>query len=129
RLLDQDAASGRADLSLVDEDTEQRTVGGGLEVGIGEKTVGRLAAEFKRDPFHSVCRLLHDDLAHTRAAGKCDLVHIWMLYERRASGFSAAGNDVHDSRVKSYLAKPFRKLECRQGRLLGRLQDARASGS
>ena len=128
RLLDQDAAACRTDLALVDEDAEQRAVDGGLEIGVGEKDVGRLASEFKRDAFHSVRRLLHDDLADRRAAREGNFVHVGMLYERGAGGFSEAGNDVYDSRRKPNLAEPFRKLECRQGRLLGGFQHAGAPG-
>ena len=49
RPLHQDAAAGRADLALVDEDAEQRAVDRGLEVRVGEEDVRRLAAELERD--------------------------------------------------------------------------------
>src|SRR5690242_11100964 len=51
-----------------------------------------------------------------------------MLHKWSPGSFSKACNDVYDSRGKPDLAKPFRKFECRQGRLLGGFQHARASG-
>src|SRR5208282_520391 len=39
RFLHQDAAAGRADFSLIDEDPKQRSIDGGFEVGIGKKNV------------------------------------------------------------------------------------------
>ena len=56
RLLHQNAAAGRTDFALIDEDAEERAVDGGFEIGVGEENVGRLAAEFERDALHRVGR-------------------------------------------------------------------------
>ena len=58
RPSDQDAAARRADLALVDEDAEERAVHRGLEVGVGEEDVGRLAAELQADLLQGVGRVL-----------------------------------------------------------------------
>src|SRR6202030_419433 len=54
RLLHQNAASSRAYFALIDEDSEERPVDGGFKIGVGEKDVGRLSAEFERDSLNSV---------------------------------------------------------------------------
>src|SRR5271170_683747 len=43
-LLDENPTACRAHLALIDEDTEERAVYGGLPIGVCEKDVGRLAA-------------------------------------------------------------------------------------
>ena len=45
--LHQDAAAGRTDFTLVDEDAEERAVDGGFEIGVGEEDVGGLAAQVR----------------------------------------------------------------------------------
>src|ERR1022692_2532367 len=90
RLLHQDTATGGADFALIDEDSEERAVDGGFEIGIGEEDVWRLATEFKGDTLYGVGGLFHDDLADGGAAGEGDLVDIGMLHERRNAGFSDA---------------------------------------
>ena len=126
--LDQDAAAGRADFALVDEDAEERAVDGGFEVGVGEEDVGRLAAELERDALHGVGGHLDDLLAHGGAAGEGDLVDVGMLYQRRTGGFAEAGDDVDDAVGQAAVLEVLRQFESGEGRLLGGLQDAGAAG-
>ena len=49
RLLDEQPRAGRADLALAEEDAHEHALERGVEVGVGEDDVGRLAAEFERD--------------------------------------------------------------------------------
>src|SRR2546425_473131 len=49
RLLDEDPRPRTAVLSGVAEDGQRRCRGGGLEIGVGEDHVRRLAAELERD--------------------------------------------------------------------------------
>ena len=107
RLLHQDAAAGGTNFALVDEHAEQRAIDGGFEIGIGEKNVGRFAAEFERDALHRVGSLLDDDFADRGAAGKGDLVDVGMLHQRRSAGFAEAGNDVDHAGRQAASASQF----------------------
>ena len=128
RLLHQDAAAGRADFALIDEDAEERAVDGGFEIGVGKENVRRLAAEFERDALHRVGGLLDDDLAHGGAAGECDLVDVGMLHERGAAGLAETGNNVDHARRQAAVGEMFRKFERGERRLLRGLKHAGASG-
>ena len=111
---------------MIDEDAEKRAVDGGFEIGIGEKDIGRLAAEFERDALHRVGGLLDDDLADGRAAGERNLVHIGMLNERSTASFTESGHDVDDARRQSAVGKVLREFQSRERRLLCGLEHARA---
>ena len=128
RLLDEDAAAGGADFALIDEDAEERAVDGGFEIGVGEKDVGRLAAEFEGDALHSVGGLFHDDFADGGAAGEGDLVDVGMLNERSAAGFAEAGDDVDYARRQAAVGEIFGEFESGERSLLGGLEDAGAAG-
>src|SRR5215510_685366 len=106
-FLNQDAAARRADLSLVDENTEKRAVDGGFEIGVGEEDVRRLAAKFESDTLHRVRGLLHDDLAHSGAAREGNLVDLGMAYQWRAGAFPEASNHIDDARRQADFRKPF----------------------
>ena len=111
RLLHQDAAAGRTDFALIDEDAEERAVDGGFEIGVGKENIGRLAAQLERHPLDRVGSLLDDDLADRRAAGEGDLVDVGMLHQRRAAGLAEAGDDVDDARRQARhrpASSPFR---------------------
>src|SRR5207253_1909781 len=118
---------GGADFSLIDEDAEECAVDGGFEVGVGEKDVRRLAAEFQSDPLHGVSGLLDDDLAYGGAAGEGDLIDIRMLHERSAAGFAEAGNDVDHARWQAAVGEMLGEFESSERRLLGGLEDTGAS--
>src|SRR5215472_15972490 len=109
--LYEDAAASRANLALVDEDAEQRAVDSRFEVGVGEEYVGRLAAEFQRDPLHRVGRHSDDHLADRRAASEGNLIHVAVLHERRAGSFTESGDDVDHSGRQTFLCEPVRHFE------------------
>src|SRR5882724_6648988 len=96
-LLNQDAATGGTDFSLVDEDAEQGSVDGVLEIRVGEKYVGRLAAELERHALNIFRRRPQDDLADACAAGEGDLVDLRMIHYGSASALAKSGDDVHHS--------------------------------
>ena len=75
-----------------------------LQIRVGKENVRRLAAELERDALHRVGRLLDDDFPDRRAAGKGNLVDVGMLHQRRAAGFTEAGDDVHHARRKTHIA-------------------------
>ncbi len=127
--MDQDAAASGANFSLVDEDPEESTVDGGFEVGVGEKDVWRLAAEFEGHALHRVGRLFNDDLAHSSAAGEGNLVDVGMLHQRSTTALAESGDDVDDPRRQTDIGQPVRHFERGDGRLLRGFQDAGTSGS
>src|SRR5262249_9732487 len=87
-LFDQDAAAGRADFALIDEDAEQGPVHCGFPVGIGKENVGRFATEFERYALEGVGGGLDDDLADGGAAGESNFVDSGMRNERSPRGFA-----------------------------------------
>ena len=123
-LFNEDAASGGTDLALIDENAEERAVHRSFPIGVREKDVGRLAAEFEGHALERVRGALDDDLADSGASGKSDFVHTGMRYERRARGFAEAINDVDDSGRQAGFFKIIRTLERGKRRLFGRLQYA-----
>src|SRR5439155_20109059 len=67
RPLHQNPAAGGTDFALVDEHAEERAVDRRLEIGVGEKDIGRFAPELERDFFQRAGRAAHDRLAHLDA--------------------------------------------------------------
>ena len=65
-----DALGRHADLAGVHERAEARGVGGGLEVGIGEDHLRRLAAELEQAALEVLGALRRDDPADPRRAGE-----------------------------------------------------------
>src|SRR5260221_575212 len=78
------ARAGRAHLALAVEDPERGAAERGVEVGVGEHDVGRLAAQLERHLLHRVCRGAHDVLAYLGRAGEREFVHHRVLDERFA---------------------------------------------
>ena len=70
----------------------------GVEVGVGEDDVGRLAAELERHALEVAGRGLDDLLAGQVRAGEGDLVDVRMRGQRRAGGLAVAGHDVDHAR-------------------------------
>ena len=113
---------------MIDEDAEESAVDGGFEIRVGEKDVGRLAAEFESDALHGVRGLLDDDLADGGAAGESDFVDVGMLDERSAAGLAETGDDVDDARRQAAVGEMFREFKGGERSLLGRLEDAGTTG-
>ena len=84
----QNPAARRTNLTLIDENSGETAVDGRLEISVGKKNVGRLAAQLERDALQSVGCCLNDRLPHRSASGKRDLIHVGMLYERRPPAVS-----------------------------------------
>src|SRR6266849_1153473 len=129
RFLHQNAAAGRADFSLIDKDSEQRSIDGGFEIGIGKKDVRRLAAQFERHALHGVGSFFHDDLADSGRARKGNLVHVRMLDQRRAAGLAETGDHVHHALRQSDFVEPLREFKRGERRLLRWLEHAGATRS
>ena len=124
RLLDEQAGARRAELALAVEDGVDRALRGGVEVGVGEDDVGRLAAELHRDALDRAGRGAEDGLAGLGLAGERDLVDARVLApspgRRRAPG---PGIDVEGAGRQSRLGEQLGEHQCGQGRDGGGLQD------
>ena len=128
RLLYQDAAAGRANFALIDEYAEESAVDGGFEIGVGEKDIGRFAAEFERHALHGIRSLFDDDLSYGGATGEGNFIDVRMLDERSAAGFAETGDDVDDPRRQAAVGEMFREFESGQRSLFGGLEHAGAAG-
>src|SRR5580765_8492076 len=129
RSLDENAAAGRTDFALVEEDAEQRAFDRNLEIGVREEDVRRLAAELERNLLQRVRRAAHDRLADFHAAGESDLVDIGMSDDRCAGDFSPSSDNVDHAGRKAGVGETGRQRERGQRRLLRRLQHRRAAGA
>src|SRR6266404_2023678 len=126
-LFDEDAAAGRANFALIDEDAEERTVHGGFPIGAIEEDVGRLAAEFERDALESVGGALDDDLSDRSAAGEGDFVHAGMSDERSTRRFAKAIDNIGDTGRQTQFFEPAGDFHHGERRLLGGLEHASAT--
>ena len=81
-LVDDEPRAGHAGLPGGREHAGDDAVGGGLEVGVGEHDLGRLAAELERDAREVARRALGDVDAGLRRAGEGDLVDARVAHER-----------------------------------------------
>src|SRR2546426_6588823 len=127
-LLDEDAAASGANFSLVDEDSEKRAVNGGFPIRAVEENVGRLAAKLERDALESVRSALDDDFSDGGAAREGDFVHTGMCDKRSARGFAKPVDNIDDPGRQAQLFKPAGDFHHGERRLLGRLEDAGATG-
>ena len=82
--LDEHAAAGRARLPGVLDDCAADDRDGGVEVGVREHDLRRLAAELQRARDEVIRRELLDLLTDDRRAGEGDEVHRAVRGERRA---------------------------------------------
>ena len=120
-VLHEDARARGAHLPLVVVNAGGGATHGALEVGVSEDDVGRLAAEFERDPLERVCRAAHDDLADRRGACEGDLVYARMRDQCSARCAKAGQHAEHAGR-EFELLEDARQGERRERRLLGRLE-------
>ena len=71
---------------------------GGVQVGVGQHDVGRLAAQFQRDFFEvALSGGRNDQAADLGGAGESDLVDARMGGQGRAGRFAQAGDDIDDA--------------------------------
>ena len=128
-LLDVEARTGAAALAVIEEDSVGRSGDGGVDVGVVEDDVGRLAAEFERDLLQIASGGLKDELANFGRAGEGDLVDVRMRGQRGAGRFAVAGNDVDDAIGNTGFLNHFAEKQCGERSLLGGLEhDSAASG-
>jgi ParB family chromosome partitioning protein len=122
-LLDEQTRSGAAALAVVEVNRRGRSDRRGLEVGVVEDDVGRLAAELERDALQVAGRRPHDLVTDFGRAGERDLVDVGMRGDRRACGLAESGDDVdHAGRDAGFLEQ-LAEAQRRERRLLGRLED------
>src|SRR6266404_4592755 len=126
-LFDEDAAAGRADFSLIDEDTEERAVNGRFPIRAIEENVRGFASEFERDALESVGGALDDDLSDRSAAGEGDFVHAGMSDERSTRRFAKAIDNVDDTGRQTQFFEPAGDFHHGERRLLGGLEHASAT--
>ena len=124
RAFENEPRSGRADLSRVGEDAEERVVDRRLEIGVGEDDVRRLAAELERDLLQVRRRVVHDAASGLRAAGERDLVDELARGERVADDRAGSEHDVDDAGRKLELLEDRRQADRRERRQLRGLEDA-----
>ena len=127
-LVDVQARTGAAALSVVEEDRVGRAGNAGLHVGVVEHDVGRLAAELQRNLLQISGSRLQDELAHLGRAGERDLVDIGVRRQSSTGRFAVAGNNVDDAVWESGFGDEFGQQQRAQRSLFRRLQHHRASG-
>ena len=91
--LHQDPAARAAVLTGVVEEAHRRGGRRGVEVGVGEDDVGRLAAELQRHPLELVRRLAHDALADRGRPREADLADVGVGDEPLPHDRPLAGQD------------------------------------
>ncbi len=97
RLLDEQTRAGAADLAGIGEYRHRGTRHGGIEIGVREHDVRRLAAELERDALEIARGGPDDRLASHVRTGEGDLVDVMMRGKRCARGLAVAGHDVDDA--------------------------------
>ena len=81
RFFHKQSTARAAALSLIEEQPELRAGDSGIKICVGEDNVGALAAEFKRQPFQSLCGFSHDDLCRRAFAREGNFVNLRMLHQ------------------------------------------------
>ncbi len=125
--FDEQARPCRADLSLIRERAEQRTVDRRVEIRIGEHDVRILAAQLDRHPLDRVGSSLDHETSGVDAAGKGNLVDARVGDERPAGGRTVASDDVDDPGGQVELLQQLGEHQRGHRGLLGRFEHRRAS--
>ncbi len=123
----EEARAGVAGLAGVEVDRLEGAGDGGIDVGVGEDDVGRLAAELERDALEAPSGDGADLAPHGGGAGEGDLVDVGMGDERGAGG-AVAGEDVDDARREADLERELAEAKRRERGLLGGLEHDGAAG-
>ncbi len=113
-FVEQQARSGGAHFALVAEDAPERGAHGGVEIGVGEDDVGRLAAEFQAEALEVGDGGVLQELARGGdAAGEADLIDILVQGEGFAGGLAVAGDDDERALGETGLRRRFRRSGAR----------------
>ena len=115
-LLDENAASRRANLALVNEDPKQRSVNSGFPIRILEEYIWRFASKFESDALESVSSAGRDELSDGSTSRKGDLVDIRVRNKRGASSLAVTIHDIYHTRRQANLREPLGQLHSRQRR-------------
>ena len=121
--LDQDPRARTAVLPGIAEDRDRGRRGGGLEVGVGEDHVRRLAAQLQGDALDRARRRAADRPPDLGGAGEGDLGDVGMLYEPRAAHAAGPGHHVQHALGQAGVERDPLQLQRRQRRQLRRLED------
>jgi hypothetical protein len=117
-----------AALAMVEEDAGGCALDGGIDIGIVQDDVGRLAAQFQAHPAQIVRGGLDDQLADFGRAGEGDLVDIRMRGQCRARGFAKAGHDIDYAVGKPGFQQQLAQLQAGQRRFFRYLEHHGAAG-
>ena len=127
-LVHDQPGAGHARLPRGREDAGDHAVGGGLEVGVREHDLGRLAAELERDAREVAGGALGDVDAGLGRAREGDLVDAGVAHERAPDGGPVAGDDVEHAVRDARLGDQLGELERGDRRVVARLDDHGAAG-
>jgi hypothetical protein len=127
-LLDEDPAAGRTGLAAVLDDRVDEDGHRGVQVGIGEDQLRRLAAQFERDGTVVSGGRLRDQGAGRGGAGEGDVVDAGVRGQRRAGLGAETGDDVEDALRQPGFRAEFGSPQQRQARVLCRFHDAGVAG-
>ncbi|MGY4433470.1 hypothetical protein ACVWWO_005947 [Bradyrhizobium sp. F1.13.1] len=120
RLLDEQPGAGAADLPRIGEHRHRGARHGGIEIGVREHDVRRLAAELERDTLEVAGRGANDRLARDMRAGEGNLVDVVMCGKRRARGLAEARHDIDDAWAGRPLPSRARRCAATSAALLRR---------
>ena len=127
-LLHEDPRARAAILPRVAEHRKRRGSGGGLDVGVGEDHVRRLAPELQRHPLDRTGGTGGDRAPNLGRAGEGDLGDVRMLDEALPARAAGTNDDVDDAVRHPGLRGELGEAQRRQRRELGGLEHDGVAG-
>ena len=113
-FVEQEARRGGTHLALVAEDAPEGGAHGGVEIGVGEDDVGRLAAQFQAQALEVGDGRVRQQFARRGdAAGEADLIDVFVQGEGFADGRAVAGAHGEGAIGQSRLRCRFRRSAAR----------------
>lgn len=123
-LLDKDASTSTAALTVVEVDAEIDPGDGRLNIGIIEDDVGGLATELKSDLLEvGGSSSFEDGAADEGGTGESDLVYVHVSGEGGTGGLAETRDQVENTRREASFLDKLGKDEGREGSLLSSLHD------
>jgi hypothetical protein len=107
---------------------DDRGLGDGVDVDVGEHQHRRVAAELERQALDRARGAVHQQLAHTRRAGERELAAARVVEERLTHAVGVAVDDVEHARRQARVVQELRVVERRARRELRRADDDGAAG-